>query len=220
MIKLIVLNQFLPLALSWLTTGHLLRTANKPARNMPVPENPEYASTRRSNQASVKNVNCDGRSQTRGYWKKCCYPSGLHRILQLVWEAEFQQDWILKKQKKTKTWSVSIVSCLVVCLFFKTLHLLYANSKKWLQPLAHLTISHNFYYFIFIIHFTCGLLKLFAPLFPLFFFPSYFIFIFTGYKKHTKWLKQKQTLSLIMWIVIFKKKKKKSEKEGRKQAPP
>ena len=37
MIKLIILNQFLPLALSWSTTGHLLKTANNPAGNMLVP---------------------------------------------------------------------------------------------------------------------------------------------------------------------------------------
>ena len=176
MIKLIVLNQFLPLALSWSTTGHLLRMANKPARNMPVPENLEYAGTRRSNQASVKNVNCDGRSQTRGYWKKCYYPSGLHKILQLVWEAEFQlgrckTEFLKNKKNKNKTWSVCIVSCLVVCIFFKTLHLLYASSKKWLQPLAHLTISHTqFFLIFFMIHFTCGLLELFALFFFFFFY--------------------------------------------------
>ena len=34
---IIVLNQFLPLALSRLTLGRLLKKVNKPARNLPVP---------------------------------------------------------------------------------------------------------------------------------------------------------------------------------------
>ena len=38
-VEKIVLNQLLPLALSRLTRGHLLENLNKPARNLPVPEN-------------------------------------------------------------------------------------------------------------------------------------------------------------------------------------
>ena len=34
---MMLVNQFLALALSWLTIGSLLKKVNKPARNMPVP---------------------------------------------------------------------------------------------------------------------------------------------------------------------------------------
>ena len=36
----------------------------------------------RSNQALVRNVDCHGESQSRGYQKWCCYLSGLHKIRQ------------------------------------------------------------------------------------------------------------------------------------------
>ena len=45
-VMMIVLNQFLPLALSRLTLGHLLKKVNIPARNLPVPAKGLYVTRR------------------------------------------------------------------------------------------------------------------------------------------------------------------------------
>ena len=58
-VVMIILNQFLLLTLNWLTIGCLLKTVNKPARNLPVPVSP------RSNQALVRNVD----NKCNGTWK-------------------------------------------------------------------------------------------------------------------------------------------------------
>ena len=53
-VTMIVLHQFLPLALSQHATGRLLKMVSKPARNLRGP---------RANQAPVKHVDCYGGSQ-------------------------------------------------------------------------------------------------------------------------------------------------------------
>ena len=57
---MIVLNQFLPLALSQLTIGCPLKKVNKPARNLPVPAKGRRDLTGQA--PRVKTVDCNGES--------------------------------------------------------------------------------------------------------------------------------------------------------------
>ena len=67
-------NQFLPLALSQLTTGCLIKKENKPAGNLRVPAGGQDLTRHRR---KVFLAECG----------QCCYPSGLHRILQQTQQA-------------------------------------------------------------------------------------------------------------------------------------
>ena len=82
MVMMRVLNLFLPLALIWLTI------------DKKVSKSASISKMLRSNQAPMKNVDCHwgSRSWAQGYWKWCCYLSGLNSILQLVWEAKLHHD--------------------------------------------------------------------------------------------------------------------------------
>ena len=67
-LTMIVLNQFLPLALSQFTTGHLLQKVNR------VTNQPEICTSRshaETDQAPVRNVDCYGGLQARGYVYVC-----------------------------------------------------------------------------------------------------------------------------------------------------
>ena len=67
-------NQFLPLALSQLTTGCLIKKEDKPAGNLRVPAGGQDLTRHRR---KVFIAECS----------QCCYPSGLHRILQQTQQA-------------------------------------------------------------------------------------------------------------------------------------
>ena len=84
----------------------------------------------RSNQAPVKNVQITMEGpQAQGYQKL---------VLLFIGLAQNSAVWITKCRVVLfffKSHSVCVVSCSVVCILFKTLHLPYASSKKCLQPL-------------------------------------------------------------------------------------
>ena len=56
---MIVLNQFLPLALSWLTIGCLFEMVNKQTNKQSV----STSRSLRSNQAPLRNIDCHGGSR-------------------------------------------------------------------------------------------------------------------------------------------------------------
>ena len=109
----------------------------------------ELASTSerlRSVQALVKNFDSHLGSQAQGYWKQCCYPSGLEldRILKQVW-GKISSRWVQACPLILKI-AVSVCSAIFdfscTHFFFKAQYLLHASLKKCLRPL----INGNLYF--------------------------------------------------------------------------